>query len=58
MKITKENLKKLIREVTAAELAYRDAVKRDRKRNPQAGPHYRRSEHEGDPGFLIVLEQI
>ena len=38
MKITKEDLKKLIKEVTAAELAYRDAVRRDREKYPQKGP--------------------
>ena len=52
MKITKEDLKKLIKEVTATELALQQALAADRKRNPQAGPHYRRSEHEGEPGLF------
>lgn len=39
MKITKEDLKKLIKEVTATELALQQALAADRKRNPQAGPH-------------------
>jgi len=38
MKITKEDLKKLIKEVTATELALQQALAADRKRNPQAGP--------------------
>ena len=52
MKITKEDLKKLIKEVAATELALQQALAADRKRNPQAGPHYRHSEHEGDPGLF------
>jgi len=52
MKITKEYLKKLIKEVAGTELALQQALAADRKRNPQAGPHYRRSEHEGDPGLF------
>ena len=38
MKITKETLIQLIKEATAAELAYRDAVRRDRKKYLQKGP--------------------
>jgi hypothetical protein len=52
MKITKEDLKKLIKEVTAAELALQQALERDRKRHQQAGPHLASGEYDEDQGYF------
>jgi hypothetical protein len=54
MKITKEDLKKLIKEVVDSgdRPTWQQAIAYDRKRNPQAGPHLHPDEHDEDQGYF------